>query len=375
MMTVAILGASGFIGRRTVERFHLRRMATVRPVVRRLNSLAGLACFDLDCRLADGRDQAALQQAFAGCDAVIHAVAGDSATIVDTVAPVYRAAEAAGVRRLVYLSSASVHGQSPAPGTTETSPLSTRQSIPYNNAKVQAERMLERLRARGTVELVVLRPGIVYGPRSFWITTIADALLRQEAYLVNDGSGICNSIYVDTLVDAIQLALTTPAADRETFLLGDAETVTWAALYQSIAEALGYDLGAVARVPFVLRRRPAHQQVRALLKTPPAQRTLALLPSRLRSALGAGMYRFLEPTPTAADAWRWSPPKAERPRPQPSLEMALLQQCRYQLPHHKATALLGYQPQIPFSEAMRRSIGWLAFAGYPVRLQPSRADT
>ena len=46
----------------------------------------------------------------------------------------------AGVRRLVYLSSASVHGQAPAPGTDEESLFETRQPIAYNMAKAWAER-------------------------------------------------------------------------------------------------------------------------------------------------------------------------------------------------------------------------------------------
>ena len=66
---------------------------------------------------------------------------------------------------MIYLSSASVHGQSPVPGTDETSPLQSRQPIPYNRSKIEAERRLSRARSSGAVELVILRPGIVYGPR------------------------------------------------------------------------------------------------------------------------------------------------------------------------------------------------------------------
>ena len=56
------------------------------------------------------------------------------------------------------------------------------------------------------------------------------------------GRGICNSIYVDNLVHAIYLAATQPTIDREIFLLGDQECVTWADLYRPIAKALGYEL-------------------------------------------------------------------------------------------------------------------------------------
>ena len=132
---VAILGASGFIGSRIVEMFHLGGLADVRPVTRSIGALARLARFDLDWRLADARDQEGMCKALADCETVIHAIAGGPATIRDSVTPVYRAAQEAGVRRLVYLSSASVHGQAPPPGTDDESPLRRRQPIAYNNAR------------------------------------------------------------------------------------------------------------------------------------------------------------------------------------------------------------------------------------------------
>jgi hypothetical protein len=46
--------------------------------------------------------------------------------------------------------------------------------------------------------------------------------------------------------------------------------------------------------------------------------------------------------------------------------MELLHRCQYKLPHDKAARMLGYAPVVSFEEACRRTIGWLAFAGYPV---------
>jgi nucleoside-diphosphate-sugar epimerase len=221
MWRVAILGANGFIGSRIVEMFHLQGIAEVRPVVRRVSSMVRPSRFRLDCRIADGFDRDALASAFAGCEVVIHAIAGDPGVIRSKLGPVYEAAQRAGLRRLIYISTASVHGQAPEPGTTERSPVSDRQpieyNIEYNNAKVQAERRLLRLHARGAVELVPLRPGIVVGPGSYWVSSFADALFQGEACLIDGGRGICNSIYVDHLVYAIQGAMTNPAADEEAF--------------------------------------------------------------------------------------------------------------------------------------------------------------
>lgn len=156
---IAVVGASGFIGSRLVEMLHLESLAEIRPIVRRLSGLARSARFSVPGRVADAFDATALRNAFEGCEIVVHAVAGDRRTILGTLAPTYQAAQKARVQRLVYLSSASVHGQAPLPGTDESSPLNARQSVPYNNSKVGAERRLRRLRRGGDVELVILRPG------------------------------------------------------------------------------------------------------------------------------------------------------------------------------------------------------------------------
>ena len=76
MRRVAILGANGFIGSRLVEAWHLLGHVAVRPVVRRAEALAPLSRFDLDCRVAGAGDVFSLRSAFAGCDAVVHAIAG-----------------------------------------------------------------------------------------------------------------------------------------------------------------------------------------------------------------------------------------------------------------------------------------------------------
>lgn len=350
---IAILGAGGFIGNRAVEMLTLGGHYEVRPVVRAAQSLALASRFALDGRIADGRDQVALEAAFVGCSAVIHAMAGDPQAIVAAIEPVYRAATAAGVKRLIYLSSASVYGQSPVPGTTEQSPLSERQPIEYNNAKVRAERLLTSLRQQGSVEVTILRPGIVYGPRSYWIGGFADELLAGDAYLVDGGAGICNGIYVDNLIHAMMLALKTPSADGQAYLLGDEESYSWADLLRPIAGALGLSLDdlpqpQMERQPGLVARLKAIRQLRHAAKA---------LPRPLKAALRAGL-REMRPEPGQ------SIPRTRRPVA--SLERSLLHRGTWKLPHDKAACELGYVPIIDFPEAQRRTLGWLEFAGYPV---------
>ncbi|NER83091.1 MAG: SDR family oxidoreductase, partial [Leptolyngbya sp. SIO1D8] len=122
MTTVGIVGASGFIGRRTVELLDQHGF-TVRPIIRTQASASRLPSQDYDYRIANAFDRSALQKAFQGCDVVIHSVLGSAGLIRGAIAPAYQAAQAAGVRRFIYLSTMCVHGQAPVPGTDESSPL------------------------------------------------------------------------------------------------------------------------------------------------------------------------------------------------------------------------------------------------------------
>lgn len=352
---IGILGAGGFIGNRLVEMTALGNGPRPRPITRHAQALALARRFDLDCRVADGRDRAALAVALDGCDTVVHAIAGDSETIVNTIEPVYRAAEDAGVRRMIYLSSASVHGQSPAPGTTEVSPLSRRQPVAYNSAKIEAEARLRVLGETGKVDVAVLRPGIVYGPRSYWIGNFADTVLNGTAYLWEGGQGICNGIYIDNLVHAVLCAVQAPTCSGQAYLVGDTESYCWADLLGPVATALGTDLADLAAP--VAEGSPS--LVARLRRIRGFRRLIYGIPSPVRAALKAG-WREGKASPQTAHK------DSGIQQPVASLELQLLHTCQWKLPSDKAARELGFSPTISLAEAQRRSVSWLAFAGYPV---------
>ncbi len=357
---VAVVGAGGFIGNRLIEMLHLGGVHRVRPVVRRASGLALASRFDIDGRVADALDVDALAAALAGCDIVVHALAGDAETIVRSVPTVYRAAERAGARRLIYLSSAMVHGQSPPPGCDEATPLSRKQPLRYNRAKVMAEERLFELRRSGSVEAVALRPGIVYGPRSQWIGGLADRLLAGQVCLVDGGEGICNAIYVDNVVDAVIRCFDAPEADREAFLLGEPEPPTWLVFTGRVASALGIDMASVPSVGFEAHRPGLKDHIDSLRQSAPVRAALGALPQQLARGLAA----FWE----ASGALPASPPCGA---PQPTLEMALLHRARHVPSWAKAQRVLGYDAPVAPEEGWRRTLAWLAFAGYPVRGAPN----
>ncbi|HLP08135.1 MAG TPA: NAD(P)H-binding protein [Opitutaceae bacterium] len=355
----AVIGASGFVGLRTVELLTARGDCTVRPVVRAASSLAVLARQRLDWRIADLLAPAPLAAALHGCSICIHAAIGDAGQIVRMAAATYEACAVAGVRRLVWLSSASVHGQDCPVGSDESAPLHERHPLVYNNAKVRAERRLTELARDRRVEVVMLRPGVVFGPRSRWLADVAADLAADRAAWIDDGRGVCNSIYIDNLVEAIRLAATVPAAAGETFLVGDTETVTWAEFLLPIAAHLGHDRAAFHPVP-PPRIIPERENRLAALTTSPAYARLgSLVPARAKRLVKALAAAWPSPAPRR-DSWTLRNPRSA---PRLTAELALLQQCRWKLPHAKAERILGYRPPVAFRDGLARSLGWLDFAG------------
>jgi 2-alkyl-3-oxoalkanoate reductase len=290
---------------------------------------------------------------------VIHSVVGDPKVIEAAAKTLVPAVKAAGVRRVVYLSTASVHGQNPQDGTTEDSPLSDQQEIAYNNAKVRAELMILSDARRLGVEVIALRPSVVFGPRDRWVSVLANELESGRAWLIDGGQGICNSIYVDNLIHAIRLALECEAAATgKAYLVGDAERVTWADFYDAVATGMRIKPSGIQHIATPEFQRPGIMDLlEGVRASDAAQKVIAQIPARLKSvAKGAvrGFRSVVMPDP-------WVLP-GRKPVPCPTLEMVRLQQCRYRLPWSKAERMLGYQPVETFQTGIERSLAWLRWA-------------
>ncbi len=284
MKPLAVLGASGFVGVRLVEMHHLGGGVPVRPIYYRPSSMAPLARFQLDGRLADYSHADSLAKALDGCGTLVHLATGDPKVILSLLEPVYAAAAHAGVKRMVFMSSASVHGQSPEPGTTEATPLPRRHQLPYNAAKAQAEKRLRVCRARGEVELVILRPGIVWGPRSRWVTESIWAMRGGSFGWLKGGQGVVNPIYVDNLVHAIDLACTADV-DGQTFMLKDPAPATWREFFTPWLNACGIAPDAVPEALPHLPARGLRAQFERVRIHPFTQQLAPAIPGVFKSAI------------------------------------------------------------------------------------------
>jgi 2-alkyl-3-oxoalkanoate reductase len=156
--------------------------------------------------------------------------------------------------------------------------------------------------------------------------------------------------------------LAKPEAAGGTYLVGDAETVTWRDLYLGLAASAGRGAEAFAEaIPAGIAPRGWRERLGALKSSDPVQAVLPWFSPRLKGAVNAALARWQAAPPGNP----WALPAAPA-RPRASLEMTLLFACATKLPHEKAVRALAYRPPVTFADGLRETIAWLALAGYPV---------
>lgn len=244
-MRALVTGASGFIGGRLVERL-VRQGADVRVLVRNPSSAARLARFPLTFHLGDVTNTADLDNAAQGCDLVFHCAYGTTGSQkrrawVNRVGTerTLEAAHRAGAKRVVYLSTLMVYGQTGDGDLDETAPR-RRFGNAYSDSKLDAEGTALQYSRSGRMPVTILQPTAVYGPYGgVWTVQQLAELKTGRMILVNGGDGLANAVYVDDLVTAMLLAAEKDAAVGEAFLISGPETVTWRELYGCFARMFG----------------------------------------------------------------------------------------------------------------------------------------
>ncbi len=215
-MRILITGGAGFIGN-NLGTYLSGKGHDITLYDKEQASLASCAAVQ-----GDILDQAALEQALQGHDAVVHLAAMVSATEsvahpekaeeinVQGSTTVLAAAQAAGVSRAVLASSAAVYGESPA---TPTSEVEAAQPVsPYGDSKAR----MEDVAAASAVSTCCLRIFNVYGPgqkadsqyAAAIPAFITRALNNEPLTIYGDGEQTRDFVYVTDLCRAIELALT-----------------------------------------------------------------------------------------------------------------------------------------------------------------------
>jgi nucleoside-diphosphate-sugar epimerase len=194
--------------------------------------------------VAPGRDWSG---ALGDVDIVIHLAQRAHRRAADAVlagepeaaAALARAATRAGVRRFVYMSSVKAMGDATLPGQLFHADDCPCPDDAYGRAKLGTERALAEVAAESGLDLVILRPPLVYGPGAGGNFR---ALVRLAGLLPLPFAGIDNRrslIFLDNLVDLAAAAALHPGVAGQVLLAADGAGLSTPALIRILAEGQG----------------------------------------------------------------------------------------------------------------------------------------
>lgn len=246
---VLVTGATGFIGSRLVERLLHEEGAIVTGTGRALHKIAPLEAAGARLVSADLLDTEAMRQAVIGQEIILHVGAwlrahGDEAqayaTNVTATETLLQLAAQAGVRRFIFVSSMNAYGPSPHKIIDEDKPLNTTLRDIYGKTKAIADLRVRQMGPELGIEVVVVRPGMVYGPQAYsWTVEMVKVLRKGLPVIFGDGSGLAAPVYVENLIDGMLLTAVHPAAANQAFNFCD-PPVDWHTFFGYYATMCGH---------------------------------------------------------------------------------------------------------------------------------------
>jgi nucleoside-diphosphate-sugar epimerase len=233
--TIAVTGASGFVGRALCARFRADGWEVV-----------GVDRVGIDVVRADLRSPGPWQDRIRGCDAVVHTAALVSQTassddawaanvqatrhVVDAVGP---------GARLVHFSSAAVYSSDKPDAVDETYPVRPG-GLTYGDTKIASELVVLAAVVADALDGVIVRPSDVYGVGSRPWTDVPVAAMRARLLtLPARGRGVVDPVFIDDLVDGVVAAVTVEAPAGRVYNLSGATPTTTAAFFGEYASRLG----------------------------------------------------------------------------------------------------------------------------------------
>ncbi|MDP1996654.1 MAG: SDR family oxidoreductase [Gallionella sp.] len=248
-MRFLVTGANGFVGRALCAEL-LRRGYAIRAAVRSEDARIDNVEQAIVGPIGSGTDWAT---ALRDVDVVIHLAARVHVmreTAGDPLAEflevnlhgtenLARQAARAGVKRLVYVSSIGVNGLQTASGKPFSESDAPNPHNAYALSKLEAEQILSRISAETGLEIVIVRPPLVYGgnaPGNFaqMVKTLKRGIPLPLASVRNKRS----LIYLGNLVDALILCATAPEASGKTYLVSDGKDVSTPELLRQLGAAM-----------------------------------------------------------------------------------------------------------------------------------------
>lgn len=335
---VAVTGARGFIGARLLGPL-VASGAKVRALVRSGHDRARMQATGAEVQIVPLKPGGALDKALTGQDVLVNLAYDMRAGMDENLAMfdgLIGAAEQAGIRRIVHLSSAVVYDGWPNGPLDESGPITDPQGASYRRAKILMENQL----MGGDFEAAILQPTIVYGPGSaLWTTAPMDALVRGGVVLP-DPCGACAAVFVDDVVQTILLATQAAEMDRQRFLISGPEAVPWHQFYKGYRDLMGQ--GNIITKPLADLLDRLSDDVDDHGGSGPS--LAARISAKLRQVIGSRRFETLMARARSlrgAQGPNW-----------PDRHMLALYQAHPSVSIDRARAILGYEPKFDFAQGL-----------------------
>jgi nucleoside-diphosphate-sugar epimerase len=248
-----VTGATGFVGRALVSKL-LTKDCQIKALVRKTSGLP-VEVEQVVVDLGEIEGQVAINAAFTGLDVVVHAAArvhmiqDRSANPLaefrklnrDVTLALAALAADKGVKRFVFLSSIGVNGNNSVMPFSEKDTPNPQE--PYAISKYEAEQGLLVLAKKTGMQVVIIRPPLVYGPNAPGnFGTLVNWLRRAVPLPLGAINNKRSFVALDNLVSFIALCADrtrSPKAANQVFLISDGEDVSTTQLLSKVADALG----------------------------------------------------------------------------------------------------------------------------------------
>ena len=300
--TIVVIGGTGFVGSNLVERLaETGRVAMLSRSGRWRWGPRPIGVTGIACDITDGQETARLYELFRNAKVVVNlagtlwkpSIAGETYERVHVqgtrllLDALHASAGSGGPVRLVHVSTTGVLGPTgPQPKAESDEPAP---STEYERTKLEGERLALAARNPG-LEVVIVRPGLVYGPRDLHLLPFFQSIDRRQFRPIAKGRARWQPVYVDDVVRGIILAVHGKDLDGAVLHFAGAERLTVSDFATRIATTLGRKPHATS-IPY-----PAAYAAGAVLEalTAPLRGDPPLTRARVRTLTQDRLYRIAE---------------------------------------------------------------------------------